>query len=116
MGLYPRVISFYYHLKQELTAEAESKPLDEARYWANTMCILSLRNLLTNDTQAVTHPSTNRAQRCLTSVIGRETLRPMFHCLLCHSTEGSTCIASTLYSRLSANNRQVPAMITAERM
>ncbi|CAF0909464.1 unnamed protein product [Adineta ricciae] len=27
---------------------------------------------LTNDFEAVTHPSTNRARRCLTSVIGRE--------------------------------------------
>ena len=27
---------------------------------------------VTRGSQAVTHPSTNRAQRCLTSVIGRE--------------------------------------------
>jgi hypothetical protein len=33
----------------------------------------------TRDSQAVTHPSTNRAQCCLTSVIGREPVRSTWY-------------------------------------
>ena len=39
------------------------------RFWAVS---LKAKDNSTRCSQAVTHPSTNRAQRCLTSVIGRE--------------------------------------------
>ena len=59
-----------YTLTKTLPATATQPPIDLWKYGANR----KERKIMYNTaySQAVTHPSTNTAQCCLTSVIGRE--------------------------------------------